>query len=63
MIQNQQGEIPFSYIGFLLIFYGLYFGVLGRDCAEMCTDRLASKMGVIIINLSDSAFSFLFSRF
>jgi len=35
----------YSYVGFLLIFYGLYFGVLGRDCAEMCTDRLASKMG------------------
>jgi RING finger protein 121 len=35
----------FSYVGALLLFYGLYFGVLGRDCAEMCTDRLASVMG------------------
>jgi len=34
-----------AYVGALLLFYGLYFGVLGRDCAEMCTDRLASVMG------------------
>jgi len=32
-------------IGGLCLFYGFYFGVLGRDCAEMCTDRLASVMG------------------
>jgi RING finger protein 121 len=32
-------------VGTMMIFYGLYFGVLGRDCAEMCTDRVASKMG------------------
>lgn len=32
-------------LGALLMFYGLYFGVLGRDCAEMCTTRLASTMG------------------
>jgi len=35
----------FAYFGAMLLFYGLYFGVLGRDCAEMCTDRLASVMG------------------
>ena len=35
-----------SYFGWMCIFYGLYYGVLGRDCAEMCTDRLASSMGV-----------------
>jgi len=34
-----------AYVGALLLFYGLYYGVLGRDCAEMCTDRLASIMG------------------
>lgn len=32
-------------IGFVLIFYGLYFGVLGRDCAVMCAARMASTMG------------------
>jgi RING finger protein 121 len=32
-------------VGVVLIFYGLYFGVLGRDCAEFCTHLVASKMG------------------
>jgi len=31
--------------GVLFIFYGLYFGVLGTDCAEVSTERIASKMG------------------
>jgi len=35
----------FSYLGTLMIFYGLYYGVLGRDCAEMCAIRMASSMG------------------
>ena len=29
----------------LLLFYGLYFGVLGRDLAEVCTDSMASQLG------------------
>jgi len=32
--------------GTLLIFYGLYFGVLGRDIAEICADKMASHIGV-----------------
>jgi len=32
--------------GVLTIFYGLYYGVLGRDCAELCADKMAAKMGV-----------------
>jgi len=39
----------------LLIFYGLYFGVLSRDCAEMCTDRVASRMGYTGKNLPAKA--------
>jgi hypothetical protein len=27
---------------FLLLWYGLYFGVLGRDCAEVAADRMVS---------------------
>ncbi|CAF1567210.1 unnamed protein product [Rotaria sordida] len=27
------------------MFYGIYYGVLGRDLAESCTDRMASKIG------------------
>eukprot|EP00053_Salpingoeca_punica_P012562 m.112601 g.112601 ORF g.112601 m.112601 type:complete len:366 (-) comp15981_c0_seq1:458-1555(-) len=32
-------------IGVLLIFYGLYFGVLGRDFAEICAIKMASSIG------------------
>ncbi|KAK8378337.1 hypothetical protein O3P69_011078 [Scylla paramamosain] len=31
--------------GLLLIFYGLYYGVLGRDIAEVCADKMASHIG------------------
>lgn len=37
--------MEFSSFGFLNTFYGLYFGVLGRDCAEMCVERMASTTG------------------
>lgn len=30
----------------LCLFYGLYFGVLGRDVAEICADKMASHIGV-----------------
>lgn len=29
----------------MLIFYGLYYGVLGRDLAEICSDLMAVKIG------------------
>lgn len=32
--------------GVSLLFYGLYYGVLGRDFAEMCADFMASTVGV-----------------
>ncbi|MGH0186907.1 UNVERIFIED_CONTAM: hypothetical protein FKN15_022828 [Acipenser sinensis] len=31
--------------GVSLLFYGLYYGVLGRDFAEMCADFMASTIG------------------
>jgi len=31
--------------GLLLVFYGVYFGVLGRDIAELCADWMAAVMG------------------
>ncbi|KAI8373323.1 hypothetical protein BD560DRAFT_328180 [Blakeslea trispora] len=31
--------------GILLLSYGLYFGVLGRDFVEICTDRMAATIG------------------
>ena len=33
-------------VGLLVLFYGLYFGVMGRDFAEICADKMASKLGV-----------------
>lgn len=35
-------------IGLVTLFYGLYFGVLGRDFAEICADKMAAKLGVSI---------------
>lgn len=32
--------------GLLVLFYGVYFGVLNRDCAEAVTDRIHLRMGV-----------------
>lgn len=31
--------------GLLIMFYGLYYGVAGRDLADICTDRMASHIG------------------
>ena len=33
-------------VSLLLMFYGVYFGVLGRDIAEMCVDFMAASMTV-----------------
>lgn len=31
--------------GLLMLFYGLYLGVVGRDFAEVCADKMASQIG------------------
>ena len=31
-----------------LVFYGVYFGVMGRDCAEVCVDYMAASMTVSV---------------
>lgn len=33
-------------VGMMFLFYGLYYGVLGRDFAEICTDKIATQIGV-----------------
>lgn len=35
--------------GVVLIFYGVYFGVMGRDCAELCVDYMAAGMTVSLL--------------
>ncbi|KAG4068076.1 hypothetical protein HA402_011409 [Bradysia odoriphaga] len=32
-------------VGLMFAYYGLYFGVLGRDLSEICTDKLACNIG------------------
>lgn len=32
-------------LGLLLLWYGIYFGVLGRDAAEVAADRMAATLG------------------
>ena len=32
--------------GVTLVFYGVYYGVMGRDCAELCVDYMAASMTV-----------------
>ena len=34
--------------GIVSLFYGLYYGVMGRDFAEICSDYMASTLGVSI---------------
>ncbi|XP_018580148.1 RING finger protein 121 [Anoplophora glabripennis] len=31
--------------GLLFVFYGLYYGVLGRDISEICADKMAAHIG------------------
>jgi len=31
--------------GIVSLFYGLYYGVMGRDFAEICSDYMASTIG------------------
>ena len=33
-------------LGVTLVFYGIYFGVMGRDCAELCVDYVAASVTV-----------------
>lgn len=46
--------------GVSLLFYGLYYGVLGRDFAEMCADFMASTVGVKKHLQTLHPFAFLF---
>lgn len=33
-------------VGLMFVYYGLYFGVLGRDISEICADKMAANIGV-----------------
>lgn len=34
--------------GVYVLFYGVYYGVLGRDFAQICTENIACKIGVYV---------------
>ncbi|KAG8187189.1 hypothetical protein JTE90_020060 [Oedothorax gibbosus] len=36
---------PWMDCGLMCLFYGLYYGVLGRDISEIITDKMAAKIG------------------
>lgn len=37
--------------GLIIMYYGLYFGVLGQDIAEICSSVMAVHLGVSILFL------------
>ncbi|XP_027369296.1 RING finger protein 175 isoform X6 [Bos indicus x Bos taurus] len=37
--------------GIVSLFYGLYYGVMGRDFAEICSDYMASTLGLPVASL------------
>lgn len=47
MVFGQQPQIWMD-PALLFVYYGLYFGVLGRDLSEICTDKMASNIGVCV---------------
>ena len=42
-------------VGVIMLFYGLYYGVMGRDFAEICSDYMASTIGVRFPSLIKSS--------
>lgn len=38
-------------VGVIMLFYGLYYGVMGRDFAELCSDYMASTIGVGAVHI------------
>ena len=40
-----------SQFGTVFLFFGLYYGVMGRDFAELCADLLANRMGQVPMQL------------
>merc|ERR1712228_257971 len=44
-LSHGYSHIHFSDIGIYLLFYGLYYGVLARDTAQLCADWISSSLG------------------
>jgi len=44
-LQHGYHHIHFSDIGIYLLFYGLYYGVLARDTAQLCANWISASLG------------------
>ncbi|CAO1413523.1 unnamed protein product [Diamesa serratosioi] len=49
LIFNQPPNVWMD-VALLFVFYGLYYGVLGRDLSELCTDKMACHIGYYTID-------------
>lgn len=47
LIFNQPPTIWMD-VGIMFLYYGLYYGVLGRDVSEICADKMAANIGVSV---------------
>lgn len=45
LLFNQQPTVWMD-VGIMFVYYGLYFGVLGRDLSEICSEKMAANIGV-----------------
>lgn len=45
LVFSQPPNVWFD-VGFLFVYYGVYFGVMGRDVSEICADKMAANIGV-----------------
>ena len=44
-LSHGYSHVHFSDIGIYMLFYGLYYGVLARDTAQLCADWISSALG------------------
>eukprot|EP00899_Mesostigma_viride_P018973 jgi/Mesvir1/27077/Mv20768-RA.1 len=40
-------RVPLTEAGLLFLFYGLYYGVMVRDCSAVCADRMITVLGFV----------------
>ena len=43
--------------GLIIMYYGLYFGVLGQDIAEICASKMAAHLGVRVFKFIKKLFN------
>lgn len=56
LIFNSDPPVWMDY-GLIIMYYGLYFGVLAQDVAEICASKMAAHLGVSIFFNEKKAFN------